>query len=130
MVLLLLCIPPSSPPLPLAFRLYSIKDFERTADAHFARRFATTAALPSRAVERVFWEELRSGSGRHLVEYASDVEGSAFSASPGDRLARSKWNLKVERRKGEGGNFSSSVAPATCTEPGDSLQLLCHIMHL
>ena len=65
------------------------------ADACVARRFVTSAGLPARAVEKMFWEELRKGNGRHLVEYASDVEGTAFSSSPSDRLARSKWNLKV-----------------------------------
>lgn len=32
---------------------------------------------------------------RGTVEYGVNVEGSAFSSDPNDRLGTSKWNLKV-----------------------------------
>ena len=51
-------------------------------------------SLPSRFVEVEFWKELVSGKTR-TVEYAFDVEGSAFSTSSTDPLGQSKWNLKV-----------------------------------
>lgn len=32
---------------------------------------------------------------KETIEYGVNVEGSAFSCDPHDKLGRSKWNLKV-----------------------------------
>eukprot|EP00250_Pteridium_aquilinum_P023238 c2646_g1_i1 orf=519-1592(+) len=78
---------------PMSGRQYSLAEYEKVANKVFARRFSTAAALPTNFVESEFWKELVSGKTR-TVEYACDVEGSAFSESSTDRLGQSKWNLK------------------------------------
>lgn len=47
-------------------------------------------------MEEEFWHEIAFGK-MESVEYACDIDGSAFSSSPNDQLGRSKWNLKVLR---------------------------------
>lgn len=74
-------------------RSYSFREYERMANKAFARKFSTAANLPSKFVEEEFWREITSGK-TSAVEYACDIEGSAFSESPSDPLGTSKWNLK------------------------------------
>ena len=64
------------------------------ANKVFARRYSSSGCLPSRYMEEEFWHEIAVGK-TGTVEYACDVEGSAFSSSPNDPLGKSKWNLKV-----------------------------------
>lgn len=64
------------------------------ANKVFARRYSSSGCLPSRYMEEEFWHEIAVGK-TETVEYACDVEGSAFSSSPNDPLGKSKWNLKV-----------------------------------
>lgn len=64
------------------------------ANRVFSRKFSTAGNLPPRFIESEFWKELAVGKTR-TVEYATDVEGSAFSSSSTDPLGQSKWNLKV-----------------------------------
>lgn len=75
-------------------RNYSFRDFEKLANKEFSRRYFSTGCLPASYLEREFWHEITCGK-METVEYACDVEGSAFSSSPSDELGRSKWNLKV-----------------------------------
>lgn len=64
------------------------------ANKVFARRYCSAGYLPSTYMEREFWNEIACGK-TESVEYACDVDGSAFSSSPSDQLGKSKWNLKV-----------------------------------
>lgn len=64
------------------------------ANKEFVRRYASAACLPSRHMEEEFWHEIAFGK-MESVEYACDIDGSAFSSSSSDQLGRSKWNLKV-----------------------------------
>ncbi|KAL5728747.1 hypothetical protein ACHQM5_001793 [Ranunculus cassubicifolius] len=78
---------------------YSLKEYKEMADKVFERRYSCVAELPASFLEREFWREVISGGGkegvaRTVVEYASDLDGSAFSSSLEDQLAQSKWNLK------------------------------------
>ncbi|XP_020094592.1 lysine-specific demethylase JMJ706 isoform X1 [Ananas comosus] len=74
-------------------RKYTFRDFEKMANKVFARRYSSTGSLPSRFLEEEFWHEIAFGK-MDSVEYACDIDGSAFSCSPTDRLGKSKWNLK------------------------------------
>ncbi|GLJ06965.1 hypothetical protein SUGI_0054080 [Cryptomeria japonica] len=74
-------------------RNYSFREYERMANKAFARKFSTAANLPTKFVEEEFWREITLGKSS-TVEYACDIEGSAFSESPSDPLGTSKWNLK------------------------------------
>ncbi|KAH1235368.1 Lysine-specific demethylase [Glycine max] len=56
-------------------------------------RFHSSRDLPSSYVEKEFWQEMAQGE-KGTVEYGVNVEGSAFSCDPNDRLGTSKWNLK------------------------------------
>lgn len=76
------------------FRNYTFRDFEKMANKFFARRYYSAGCLPSCYMEKEFWHEIACGK-IESVEYACDVDGSAFSSSPRDPLGRSKWNLKV-----------------------------------
>jgi hypothetical protein len=58
-------------------------------------------------VEEEFWREIAFGK-MDFVEYACDVDGSAFSSSPHDQLGKSNWNLKVNIL------FLSSRWPCMC----------------
>lgn len=64
------------------------------ANKVFARRYSSAGYLPDRYLEEEFWHEISSGK-IESVEYACDVDGSAFSSSPNDQLGKSKWNLEV-----------------------------------
>lgn len=64
------------------------------ANKVFARRYCSSGSLPPTYLEKEFWKEIGSGK-TESVEYACDVDGSAFSSSPNDPLGSSKWNLKV-----------------------------------
>ena len=63
----------------------------------FCKKYSSASCLPAKYVEEEFWREISSGK-MDFVEYACDVDGSAFSSSPRDQLAKSNWNLKVKRR--------------------------------
>ncbi|KAK3158810.1 hypothetical protein QOZ80_2AG0141850 [Eleusine coracana subsp. coracana] len=86
-----------SPDDKLAFfvsaRKYTFREFEKMANKEFVRRYSSAACLPPRYMEEEFWHEIAFGK-IESVEYACDVDGSAFSSSPNDQLSRSKWNLK------------------------------------
>ncbi|XP_062026657.1 lysine-specific demethylase JMJ13 isoform X1 [Rosa rugosa] len=74
-------------------RNYTFRDFEKMANKVFARRYCSAGSLPPTYLEKEFWKEISSGK-TESVEYACDVDGSAFSCSPNDPLGSSKWNLK------------------------------------
>lgn len=76
------------------FRNYTFRDFEKMANKVFARRYCSAGCLPATYMEKEFWQEIASGK-TETVEYACDVDGSAFSSSPSDQLGNSRWNLKV-----------------------------------
>jgi len=64
------------------------------ANKVFARRYCSSGCLPATYLEKEFWNEIGCGK-METVEYACDVDGSAFSSSPIDQLGNSEWNLKV-----------------------------------
>lgn len=66
------------------------------ANKVFSKKYSSTCCLPAKYVEEEFWREISSGK-MDFVEYACDVDGSAFSSSPHDQLGKSNWNLKVKR---------------------------------
>ncbi|GMH26776.1 hypothetical protein Nepgr_028619 [Nepenthes gracilis] len=72
---------------------YTFRDFEKMANKVFARRYCSAGCLPASFMEKEFWHEIACGK-IETVEYACDVDGSAFSSSAGDQLGKSKWNLK------------------------------------
>ncbi|XP_062222345.1 lysine-specific demethylase JMJ706-like [Phragmites australis] len=74
-------------------RKYTFREFEKMANKEFVRRYSSAACLPPRYMEEEFWHEIAFGK-MESVEYACDIDGSAFSSSPNDQLGRSKWNLK------------------------------------
>uniref|UniRef100_A0A7N1A3H3 Lysine-specific demethylase JMJ706-like n=1 Tax=Kalanchoe fedtschenkoi TaxID=63787 RepID=A0A7N1A3H3_KALFE len=74
-------------------RKYSFRDFEKMANKIFTNKYGSAACLPATYMEKEFWDEIASGK-TESVEYASDVDGSAFSTSPNCELGKSKWNLK------------------------------------
>ncbi|KAJ0970860.1 hypothetical protein J5N97_018819 [Dioscorea zingiberensis] len=74
-------------------RKYTFRDFEKMANKVFSRRYSSAGCLPARYLEEQFWQEIGCGK-TESVEYACDIDGSAFSCSPSDQLGRSKWNLK------------------------------------
>ncbi|KAK9275026.1 hypothetical protein L1049_022284 [Liquidambar formosana] len=74
-------------------RNYTFRDFEKMANKVFARRYYSAGCLPATYMEKEFWHEIACGK-TETVEYACDVDGSAFSSSPTDQLGKSKWNLK------------------------------------
>ncbi|GAV90459.1 JmjC domain-containing protein/JmjN domain-containing protein/zf-C5HC2 domain-containing protein, partial [Cephalotus follicularis] len=75
-------------------RKYTYNSFKRMADAVFAQRFPDSQSPSPEFVEKEFWHEMSHGKGK-TVEYAVNIEGSAFSCDPSDRLGRSRWNLKT-----------------------------------
>ncbi|TVU03373.1 hypothetical protein EJB05_19599 [Eragrostis curvula] len=77
----------------MSARKYTFREFEKMANKEFVRRYSSTACLPPRYMEEEFWHEVAFGK-IESVEYACDIDGSAFSSSPNDQLGRSKWNLK------------------------------------
>ncbi|XP_010276831.1 PREDICTED: lysine-specific demethylase JMJ706-like isoform X2 [Nelumbo nucifera] len=78
-------------------RNYTFREFEKMANKVFARRYYSGGCLPSSYLEKEFWHEIACGK-TETVEYACDIDGSAFSSSPNDELAKSKWNLKTLSR--------------------------------
>ncbi|KAG1360619.1 lysine-specific demethylase JMJ706 [Cocos nucifera] len=72
---------------------YTFREFEKLANNVFARRYSSSGGLPAKYLEEDFWHEIANGKTQS-VEYASDIDGSAFSSSPSDQLGKSKWNLK------------------------------------
>lgn len=72
---------------------YSIEEYERLANDFLERKFMTTGSLPVSFIEEEYWQAM-SDDTPTKVEYASDIEGSAFSSTADDPLTRSKWNLK------------------------------------
>lgn len=90
----------SSPPYSLyliickLLRTYTFRDYEKMANKVFARRYWSGGSLPDSFLEKEFWKEIACGK-TETVEYACDVDGSAFSSAPGDPLGSSKWNLNV-----------------------------------
>ncbi|CAM8999916.1 unnamed protein product [Rhodiola kirilowii] len=74
-------------------RKYSFRDFEKAANKMFTRRYGSTGCLPTSFMEKEFRKEIACGK-IDSVEYACDVDGSAFSNSPSCQLGKSKWNLK------------------------------------
>ncbi|KAI4371520.1 hypothetical protein MLD38_019744 [Melastoma candidum] len=74
-------------------RNYSFHDFEKMANKTFARRYQSIGCLPASYMEKEFWKEIAHGR-MDYVEYACDVDGSAFSSSPTDPLGSSNLNLK------------------------------------
>ncbi|ESW19401.1 hypothetical protein PHAVU_006G121800 [Phaseolus vulgaris] len=74
-------------------RKYTYEEFEALANKTFFSRFHCSGGLPSSCVEKEFWHEMMHGK-KGKVEYGINVEGSAFSCDPDDRLGTSKWNLK------------------------------------
>ncbi|KAG0474543.1 hypothetical protein HPP92_014229 [Vanilla planifolia] len=74
-------------------RKYTFRDFEKMANKEFARRYSSAGCLPAKYLEEQFWQEIAFGK-TEFVEYACDIDGSAFSTSPNDKLGKSKWNLK------------------------------------
>ncbi|KAL3649622.1 hypothetical protein CASFOL_006025 [Castilleja foliolosa] len=72
---------------------YTFRDFEKMANKTFARRYLSAGCLPATFMEKEFWHEIAFGK-TESVEYACDVDGSAFSSSPDDPLGKSRWNLK------------------------------------
>lgn len=74
-------------------RNYTFREFEKMANKVFARRYCSAGCLPASYLEKEFWNEIACGK-TETVEYACDVDGSAFSSSSGDPLGNSKWNLK------------------------------------
>ncbi|GMH28800.1 hypothetical protein Nepgr_030643 [Nepenthes gracilis] len=77
----------------LSGKNYTFHDFEKMANKAFTRRYFSAGCLPASYMEKEFWREIACGN-LETVEYACDVDGSAFSSSPGDQLGKSKWNLK------------------------------------
>ncbi|CAL1376209.1 unnamed protein product [Linum trigynum] len=74
-------------------RNYTFRDFEKMANKVFSRRYCSAGGLPATYMEQEFWQEIGCGK-TETVEYACDVDGTAFSSSPTDPLGSSKWNLK------------------------------------
>lgn len=75
-------------------RTYTFRDYEKMANKVFARRYCSGGSLPDSFLEKEFWKEIACGK-TETVEYACDVDGSAFSSAPSDPLGSSKWNLNV-----------------------------------
>ncbi|KAK7310245.1 hypothetical protein RJT34_07640 [Clitoria ternatea] len=74
-------------------RKYTYREFEALANEAFFSRFYSSGGLPPSFVEKEFWHEMAHGE-KETVEYGVNVEGSAFSCDPHDRLGTSKWNLQ------------------------------------
>ncbi|EEF42369.1 lysine-specific demethylase JMJ706 [Ricinus communis] len=75
-------------------RNHTFDTFKRMAEEDFVRRFPGSEDVSPEYVEKKFWLEMSSGK-EEAVEYAVNVDGSAFSIDPDDGLGASKWNLKI-----------------------------------
>lgn len=80
--------------LSLFLRNYTFREFEKMANRVFSQRYSSVGCLSTKYLEEEFWHEIGLGK-TESVEYACDIDGSAFSSSPTDLLGMSKWNLKV-----------------------------------
>ena len=67
------------------------------ANKEFSRKYSSSGSLPPMYLEKEFWHEIASRR-KGTVEYAINIDGSAFSCAPYDQLGKSKWNLKVLNR--------------------------------
>nr|GFB17509.1 hypothetical protein [Tanacetum cinerariifolium] len=76
-------------------RNYTFCDYEKMANKVFAHRYYSFGSLRTRFMEKEFWQACGKTES---VEYACDVDGSAFSSSPTDELGNSNWNLKKVAR--------------------------------
>ncbi|XP_038678402.1 lysine-specific demethylase JMJ706-like [Tripterygium wilfordii] len=74
-------------------RKYTLATFRKKANKGNARRLPHYRELSPSDVEKNFWLEM--SRGKRTVEYAVNVEGSAFSCHAIDQLGKSKWNLKA-----------------------------------
>ncbi|XP_055961269.1 lysine-specific demethylase JMJ13-like isoform X2 [Mercurialis annua] len=74
-------------------KVYTLNSFKRMADEAFLRRFPCPKDVALERLEKAFWLEM--SIGQEKVEYAINVDGSAFSTDPDDPLGSSKWNLKT-----------------------------------
>ncbi|KAG8092675.1 hypothetical protein GUJ93_ZPchr0012g21125 [Zizania palustris] len=74
-------------------RKYTFRDYEKMANKVFSKKYSCASCLPAKYVEEEFWREIAFGK-MDFVEYACDVDGSAFSSAPHDQLGKSSWNLK------------------------------------
>ncbi|XP_042393921.1 lysine-specific demethylase JMJ706-like isoform X1 [Zingiber officinale] len=74
-------------------RKYTFREFETMANKYFSQRYYSSGCLPTKFLEEQFWHKFAFGQ-TELVEYACDIDGSAFSSSPRDQLGQSNWNLK------------------------------------
>ncbi|XP_073106448.1 lysine-specific demethylase JMJ13-like isoform X2 [Elaeis guineensis] len=99
-------------------RNYTFREFEKMANKLFSRRYSSAGGLPAKYLEEEFWHEIANGK-TESVEYACDIDGSAFSSSPGDQLGKSKWNLKV---------FSSFLSSKQSYIPSGTIRFLVQIM--
>jgi len=77
-------------------RTYTLRTFESVAREYTTKRFGCGAVPPPNCVEREFWNELAAPSDvSSVIEYASDVEGNAFSDRADDPLGCTDWNLRL-----------------------------------
>ncbi|TKY67763.1 Lysine-specific demethylase JMJ706 [Spatholobus suberectus] len=74
-------------------RNYTYHEFEAHANEAFLSRFHSFGGFSSSYLEKEFWREMAHGK-KGTVEYGINIEGSAFSCDPNDKLGKSKWNLK------------------------------------
>ncbi|KAG8084259.1 hypothetical protein GUJ93_ZPchr0010g8757 [Zizania palustris] len=74
-------------------RKYTFRDYEKMANKVFSKKYSSASCLPAKFVEEEFWHEIAFGK-MDFVEYACDVDGSAFSSASHDQLGKSNWNLK------------------------------------
>ncbi len=73
-------------------REFELAEFEEQALALQRRLYGSSAQLGDTFAEAEFWRWSRDAKGLTL-QYGDNVEGSAFSHHPADRLGRSAWNL-------------------------------------
>ncbi|EOY10093.1 Transcription factor, putative [Theobroma cacao] len=72
---------------------HNFRSFEKLANKEFAKRFPHSTNLSPVDMEKEYWHEM--GRGNNKVEYAVNIDGSAFSSDPNDQLGQSKGNLKT-----------------------------------
>lgn len=76
------------------FRKHTYRTFKRMADKMFIHRLHDSEFLSLKQLEKKFWHEMASQKVE-TVQYAVNVDGSAFSTDLDDQLGTSRWNLKV-----------------------------------
>ncbi|CAK9309528.1 unnamed protein product [Citrullus colocynthis] len=75
-------------------RNYTFRDFEKMANKVFERRYRSSGCLPAKYLEKEFWHEIIGGK-TDTVEYACDVDGTAFSSSPNGELGKYDGSRRV-----------------------------------